>query len=59
MSQKKKVAVVGLGYVGLPTLTAIAQTGLYQAVGFDIDQKKIAQISSGHSLLPINKSPIS
>jgi nucleotide sugar dehydrogenase len=47
--RKKKVAVVGLGYVGLPTLTTITQTGLYQAVGFDIDKEKVAQIASGHS----------
>ena len=46
---KKKVAVLGLGYVGLPTLVTISKTGLYQTVGFDVDKKKIEQIKSGRS----------
>jgi UDP-N-acetyl-D-glucosamine dehydrogenase len=56
MSQKKKVVVVGLGYVGLPALTTISQTGQYQAFGFDIDQNQINQIKKGHS--PIADSQV-
>ena len=44
----KKVAVVGLGYVGLPTLVAIAKSQKYQTVGFDISQEKIDLIKKGH-----------
>ena len=47
MSKIKKVTVVGLGYVGLPTLVAIARTKLYEAVGFDLNKKKIDSIKKG------------
>lgn len=43
----KKVAIVGLGYVGLPTMVAIAKTSLYDVIGFDIDKSKIKKINSG------------
>ncbi|MFC1616061.1 nucleotide sugar dehydrogenase [Patescibacteria group bacterium] len=41
---KNKVAIIGLGYVGLPLACAIAYSKTYQTVGFDIDKKKIQQI---------------
>jgi len=41
---KIKVAIIGLGYVGLPTFVAIAKTNLYNVVGYDVDEKKIALI---------------
>lgn len=44
-----KVAIIGLGYTGLPTLTAIHQTGKHEVVGFDINQEKIKIIKSGKS----------
>ena len=47
MKKIKKVAVVGLGYVGLPTLVAIAKTKLYETVGFDLNKKKIDDIKKG------------
>lgn len=37
----KKVVVIGLGYIGLPTLVAIAKTNQYTVAGYDIDSKKI------------------
>jgi len=40
----KKVAVIGLGYVGLPLLCAIAKSGKYEGCGFDIDKEKIKSI---------------
>jgi len=49
MKNLKKVAVIGLGYVGLPTLVAIHKTGKYQVMGFDIDKKKIKNIKNGIS----------
>lgn len=41
---KIKVAIIGLGYVGLPTFVAIEKTNLYNVVGYDVDEKKIALI---------------
>ena len=46
MRKIKKVVVIGLGYVGLPTLVAIYKSGLYQVIGFDIDAKKVSQIKN-------------
>ncbi|MCA9386226.1 nucleotide sugar dehydrogenase, partial [Candidatus Dojkabacteria bacterium] len=43
---KKKIAVIGLGYVGLPLACAIAKSKKYSVVGFDIDEEKTSQISN-------------
>ncbi|MCB9790329.1 nucleotide sugar dehydrogenase [Candidatus Nomurabacteria bacterium] len=43
----KKVAVLGLGYVGLPTLTALAKSGKYEVIGFDINESKVELIKNG------------
>lgn len=53
----KKVAVVGLGYVGLPTLAAIQKTENFEAVGFDVSEEKIKLINAGKS--PIEDSEVS
>lgn len=45
----KKVAIIGLGYTGLPTFVAIAKTNLYDVVGFDIAKEKIQQLKKGIS----------
>src|SRR3989344_3027459 len=37
----KRVAVIGLGYVGLPTMVAIARSGIHQVVGYDINNERI------------------
>ncbi len=42
----KKLAVVGLGYVGLP-LALLARSKGLDVVGFDVDEKKVAAISEG------------
>ena len=42
----KKIAVVGLGYVGLPVAMAFARTGT--TVGFDINPVRIQQLQEGH-----------
>jgi UDP-N-acetyl-D-galactosamine dehydrogenase len=41
-----KIAVIGLGYVGLP-LARLFSTR-YSTVGFDINQKRIAELMNGH-----------
>lgn len=43
-----KVAVIGLGYVGLPLAVEVASAGL-DVLGFEISEKKVANINSGHS----------
>lgn len=42
------VAVVGLGYVGLPLAVAFAQAG-FNVVGFDIQQKRVDLVNKGQS----------
>jgi len=44
------VAVVGLGYVGLPLLRAFFQAG-FPVLGYDIDAQKIAMLKRGESYL--------
>ena len=41
-----EIAVIGLGYVGLPLLTAVLARG-YPAVGFDIDRAKLEGLRRG------------
>ena len=43
----KTVAVVGLGYVGLPLAHALAKNG-YETIGFDINQGRIDELNGGH-----------
>ncbi len=40
----KKLAVIGLGYVGLPLAVAFGKK--YQVVGFDINEQRIAQLKA-------------
>ena len=44
------IAVVGLGYVGLPLLLAYARKG-HRVIGFDIDSSKIAHLLRGESYI--------
>ncbi len=46
MSHRRKIAVIGLGYVGLPVAAAFARAG-NPVVGFDIDQTRIRQLKAG------------
>jgi UDP-N-acetyl-D-galactosamine dehydrogenase len=43
---KNKIAIIGLGYVGLPLAHAFSFK--YEVVGFDIAQWRIDELSSGH-----------
>jgi len=45
-----KVGVIGLGYVGLPLANLFHQKG-FQVVGFDIDQRKVDALRTGHSYI--------
>jgi UDP-N-acetyl-D-mannosaminuronic acid dehydrogenase len=45
-----KVAVIGLGYVGVPLAATVASTDA-EVVGVDIDPKKVEAINAGHSPL--------
>jgi UDP-N-acetyl-D-glucosamine dehydrogenase len=49
-AKKARVGVVGLGYVGLPLLAEFASSG-FRATGFEVDEKKAAQINSGESYI--------
>jgi UDP-N-acetyl-D-glucosamine dehydrogenase len=44
------VGVIGLGYVGLPLATEFAGKG-FQAIGFEVDDNKAAQINAGRSYI--------
>ena len=43
---KDKVAVIGLGYVGLPLAVAFAE--FFPVVGFDTNHKRVSDLLSGH-----------
>lgn len=47
----KKVAVIGLGYVGLPLALLFAKKN-YSVVGLDIDARKIEALKQGKSYIP-------
>ena len=46
MQQQIKIAIIGLGYVGLPLARLFATK--YPVVGFDINQKRINELRNGH-----------
>jgi UDP-N-acetyl-D-glucosamine/UDP-N-acetyl-D-galactosamine dehydrogenase len=46
MSSLRKIAVIGLGYVGLPVAAAFAREG-FEVVGFDIDASRVRELQSG------------
>jgi UDP-N-acetyl-D-glucosamine dehydrogenase len=48
--QTARVAVVGLGYVGLPLAETFAWGG-YPVLGFDIDREKVAKLQRGESYI--------
>jgi len=46
MIEQKKIAIIGLGYVGLPLAVAFAEK--YPVLGFDIDDKRINELKGGY-----------
>jgi UDP-N-acetyl-D-glucosamine dehydrogenase len=50
VSRTARVGVIGLGYVGLPLVKAVADAGYY-TVGFDTDPDKVARLNAGQSYI--------
>src|SRR5581483_4269133 len=46
-----QIAVIGIGYVGLPLATAFAQAG-FPTIGLDLDARKVDLINRGESYIP-------
>jgi UDP-N-acetyl-D-glucosamine dehydrogenase len=49
-SRGARIGVVGLGYVGLPLVSAFHRAG-FSVIGFDVDAKKIDKLRRGQSYL--------
>jgi len=47
LAHTRKIAVIGLGYVGLPVAVAFARAGA-PVIGFDIDRRRVDELRSGH-----------
>jgi UDP-N-acetyl-D-galactosamine dehydrogenase len=47
VSHQRKIAVIGLGYVGLPVAVAFARAGA-PVIGFDIDRVRLDELRAGH-----------
>ena len=45
MLNKKKIAIVGLGYVGLPL--ALAFSKKFKVLGFDINKRRVESLNNG------------
>ena len=46
MAEPQKIAVIGLGYVGLPLAVHLAKH--FSVVGLDIDSRRVAELKGGH-----------
>lgn len=46
MSERRRIAVIGLGYVGLPVAVSFARKG-FSVVGFEIDQTRVDELKQG------------
>lgn len=49
-SRKARVAVIGLGYVGLPLSVAFAKAG-FPVIGFDLDAAKVKAVNGGRQYI--------
>ena len=45
MKNQPRIAIIGLGYVGLPLAVAFAEK--YSVIGFDINQNRVSQLQQG------------
>ena len=55
---KQKIAIIGLGYVGLPLAHAFAKEH-YEGVGFDINKLRISELNSGYDrTLELNETQL-
>lgn len=48
--REARVAIIGLGYVGLPLATVFGDAG-FEVVGLDLDERKVVQINAGKSYI--------
>jgi UDP-N-acetyl-D-galactosamine dehydrogenase len=46
LPQQPKIAVIGLGYVGLPLAVALSRH--FDVLGFDVDRGRLAELAGGH-----------
>jgi len=46
MNYNKRICVVGLGYIGLPTAAILANKG-FEVIGYDINEKVVEKINKG------------
>jgi UDP-N-acetyl-D-glucosamine dehydrogenase len=49
-NKNAKVAIVGLGYVGLPLAVEMAKEGI-EVIGIDVDSRKCASLNAGNSYI--------
>src|SRR5580704_18609628 len=47
VTHNRKIAVIGLGYVGLPVAVCFARSGT-RVIGYDIDRERVVELSKGH-----------
>jgi len=47
---RAKVAIIGLGYVGLPLAAAFASKG-FETIGIDLNKKRVSEVNSGKSYI--------
>jgi UDP-N-acetyl-D-galactosamine dehydrogenase len=45
MNLDKKIAIIGLGYVGLPLAVAFAEK--YKVIGFDVNYQRVKDLNNG------------
>jgi UDP-N-acetyl-D-glucosamine dehydrogenase len=48
--RQARIAIIGLGYVGLPLALLYSESG-FNVTGFDIDQRKVSTLNSGGSYI--------
>jgi UDP-N-acetyl-D-glucosamine dehydrogenase len=49
-NREARIAVIGLGYVGLPLAVAFARAG-FHVTGIDLDERRVRQLGSGRSYI--------
>jgi len=50
LNRQARIAVIGLGYVGLPLAVEFARAG-YEVIGVDLDRKKVDSINKGKNYI--------
>jgi UDP-N-acetyl-D-glucosamine dehydrogenase len=50
-AKQAKLGVIGLGYVGLPLAVEFARAG-FGVIGYDVDERKVAELMAGRSYIP-------